>query len=94
MSDAHAGNAHREELGVAVDAGQALPHHPRLPQVPLVRDQQVQRPVLVLRQRACGLMTWSLMSVGLGHSAAVRSGYRRQSCCHVLLLLLPKLDVR
>jgi hypothetical protein len=45
--------AHREELGVAVDAGEALPHHAALPQVPLVRDQQVQRPVLVLRQRAC-----------------------------------------
>lgn len=48
-------DAHREELGVAVDAGEALPHHPRLPQVPLVRHQQVQRPVLVLCQRACGV---------------------------------------
>jgi hypothetical protein len=78
--------AHREELGVAVDAGEALPHDARLPQVPLVRHQQVQRPVLVLRQRACesgmlldpGVLTTSCRSVQ--HNTGM------QACCHALLL--------
>lgn len=46
-------SSYLEELGVAVDAGHTLPHNPWLPQVPLIRDQQVQCAVLVLRQRAC-----------------------------------------
>ena len=44
---------HLVELGVAVDARHALPHDAALPQVPLVRHQQVQRAVRILRQRAC-----------------------------------------
>mmetsp|Transcript_10589 Transcript_10589/g.31883 ORF Transcript_10589/g.31883 Transcript_10589/m.31883 type:complete len:208 (-) Transcript_10589:419-1042(-) len=40
-----------EELSIAIYPGEALPHHSGLAKVPLIRYQEVQGPILVLRQR-------------------------------------------
>ncbi len=45
---------HLAERGVAVDPRQPLPDNVRLAQVALVRDQQVQRAVVVLRAADTG----------------------------------------